>query len=160
MYFVGYFEDVKGYRLLQPNSKGIIIRRDVQFNENILACEPNSTYVPPLACEPDLAVVPFSSSLLNNTPSDISSDTDSDDEHPSPPASPPTPSPPTTSQLPRWVRSTRESAGDLAGDPIDQRQTRSQFQRASSLLAQVSENYDPDTFAEASGHPTWDATMK
>ena len=24
----------------------------------------------------------------------------------------------------------------------------------------VSENYDPDTFAEASSHPAWDATMK
>ena len=35
------------------------------------------------------------------------------------------------------------------------------FQKAENLLlAQVSENYDPDTFAEASGHPTWDATMK
>ena len=65
--FVGYSENVKGYRLLQPNSKEIIIRRDVQFNENILACEPNSAYVPSSACESNLAVVPFSSSLLNNT---------------------------------------------------------------------------------------------
>jgi hypothetical protein len=136
--FVGYSKDVKGYRLLQPNSKEIIIRRDVQFNENILACEPNSAYVPSLACDPDLVVVPFSSSLLNNTPSDISSDTDSDDEHPPLPVSSPTPTPPTTSQLPRWVCSTHESAGDLAGDPTDQRRTHSQFQRASSLLAQVS----------------------
>ena len=152
--FVGYSENVKGYRLLQPNSKEIIIRRDVQFNENILACEPNSAYVPSSACEPDLAVVPLSSS------SDISSDTDSDDDHPPPPASPPAPAPPTTSQLPRWVRSTCESAGDLAGDPRDQRRTRSQFQRASSLLAQVSDNYDPNTFAEASGHPAWDVAMQ
>jgi hypothetical protein len=97
--FVGYSEDVKGYRFLQPNSKEIIIRRDVQFNENILACEPNSTYVPSSACEHDLAVVPFSSSLLNNTPYDISLDADGDDEHP-PPVSPPALAPPTTSQLP------------------------------------------------------------
>ena len=97
---LGYFEDVKGYRLLQPNSKGIIIRRDTQFNENILACEPNLAYVPSSAYEPDLAVVPFSSSLLNNTPSDISLDTDSDDEHPPPPVSPPALAPLTTSQLP------------------------------------------------------------
>ena len=61
--------------------------------------------------------------------------------------------------LPRWVRSTCEAAGDLAGEPRDQCQTRSQFQRASSLLAQVSENHDPKTFAEASGSPDWDATM-
>jgi hypothetical protein len=93
--------------------------------------------VPSSACEPNLAVVPFSSS------SDISSDTNSDDEHPPPPASPPALAPPTTSQFPQWVCSTCESAGD----PRDQRWTRSQFQRASSLLAQVSDNYDHDTFA-------------
>ena len=33
--FVGYSEDVKGYRLLQPKSKNITIRRDVKFDENI-----------------------------------------------------------------------------------------------------------------------------
>jgi hypothetical protein len=66
-----------------------------------------------------------------------------------------TPTPP----LPRWVCSTREAVGDLVGDPSDQHQTRSQFQRASSLLAQVSETHDPETFAEASGHPDWDTTM-
>ena len=58
-------------------------------------------------------------SLLNNTPFDISSDIDSDDEHPPPPISPPAPTPPTTSQLPRWVRSFCEAASDLAGDPRD-----------------------------------------
>jgi hypothetical protein len=26
-------------------------------------------------------------------------------------------------------------------------------------LAQVSETHDPETFAEASGHPDWDTTM-
>ena len=125
-----------------------------------MACKPNSTYVPSLACEPDLAVVPFSSSLLNNTPSNISSDTNSDDEHPPPPISPPSPTPLTTSQLPRWVCSTHESPGDLARYPTDQHQTRSQFQKASSPVAQVLENYDLDTFAEASSHLAWDATMK
>ena len=34
-----------------------------------------------------------------------------------------------------------------------------QFDKASSLLAQVPENLDPDTFEEASGHPDWDAAM-
>jgi hypothetical protein len=93
-----------------------------------------------------------------------SSDDYSEDENP-PPSShlppdesfepEPTPSP----QLPRWVRSTREAAGDLAGDPSDQRRTRSQFHQASSLLAQVSETRDPETFPEALGHPDWDITM-
>jgi hypothetical protein len=40
--FVGYSEDVKGYRLLQPHSNEIIIRRDVKFDENLSTCEPNS----------------------------------------------------------------------------------------------------------------------
>ena len=35
----------------------------------------------------------------------------------------------------------------------------SKFQRASFLLAQVFENHDPETFAEASGNPYWDAAM-
>ena len=61
--------------------------------------------------------------------------------------------------LPRWVRSTCEAAGDLVGDPRDQRRTCSQFQRASSLLVQVSENHHLETFAEASGNPYWDAAM-
>ena len=39
--FFGYSEDVKGYRLIQPHSHDIIIRRDVKFDENLLAYEPN-----------------------------------------------------------------------------------------------------------------------
>ena len=116
--------------------------------------------MPSSAYDPDLAGVPSSSYLLDNNPSDNSLDTDNDDENPPPSVPPPTLAPLTTSQLPRWVHSTREVVGDLAGDPIDQCQTRSQFQRASSLLAQVLENYDPDTCAEASSHQGWDATMK
>ena len=61
--------------------------------------------------------------------------------------------------LPRSIHSTCEAAGDIAGDPRDQRRTHSQFQRASSLLAHVSENHDPKIFVEASGNPDWNATM-
>jgi hypothetical protein len=73
--------------------------------------------VPSSACEPSLAVVPSSVSIM-----DSSSDDDSEDENPPPPADIPpddsfepeqAPVPP----LPRWVRSTREPAGDLVGDP-------------------------------------------
>ena len=83
--FVGYSEDVKGYRLLKPKSKNIIIRRDVKFDENILAYEPSSAGVPPLACEPDSAYVPplSLSSIFNTIPS--SSDDDNEDENPRPP---------------------------------------------------------------------------
>ena len=131
--FVGYSEDVKGYRLLQQHSRDIIIRRDVKFDENLLAYEPNLEGVPCLAYELDSTIVPFSTSnFLDRFPTPVSDD-DSEDENPPSPAHVPPVAP--AQVLPRWVCSTCEAAGDLAGDPRDQRLTRSQFQRASSLLA-------------------------
>jgi hypothetical protein len=59
--FVSYSEDVKGYKFLQPHSNEIIIRRDVKFDENLLAYEPNSAFVPSSACEPSSAFVIFCS---------------------------------------------------------------------------------------------------
>jgi hypothetical protein len=56
--FVGYSEDVKGYRFLQPRCSQIIIRRDAKFDENLLACEPNSTFVPSFSYEPNSMFVP------------------------------------------------------------------------------------------------------
>jgi hypothetical protein len=50
--FVDYSEYFKGYILLQPHCNEIIIRRDVKFDENLLACKPNSTIVPSLAYDP------------------------------------------------------------------------------------------------------------
>ena len=96
--------------------------------------------MPSLACEPDSVIVPSSSSFLDRFPTPVSDD-DSEDENPPPPAHVPPISP--APILPLWVRSTCEAAGDLAGDPRDQRRTHSQFQRDSSLLAQVSKNHDP-----------------
>jgi hypothetical protein len=57
-----------------------------------------------------------------------SSDDDSEDENPPPPGHPPPyesfkPEPTPSPLLPRWVRSTREAAGDLIGDPSDQCQS-------------------------------------
>jgi hypothetical protein len=106
----------------------MIIRRDVQFDENILACEPNSMFVPSTTCEPYLTFVSSSVTILVSS----SSDDDSEDENPPPPAHlpldesnehehEPAPTPP----LPRWVYSTRERTGDIVGDPLDQHQTRS-----------------------------------
>jgi hypothetical protein len=118
--FVGYSEDVKGYRLLQPHCNEIIIRRDVKFGENLLACEPNSTIVPSWACEPSSTFVPSYVPILVSF-----SDNDSEDENPPPPAHlppdesfepEPTPAPP----LPRWVCSTREAVGGLVSNPLYQ----------------------------------------
>jgi hypothetical protein len=129
--FVGYSEDVKGYRLLQTHCNEIIIRRDVKFDENLLACEPNSRFVPSLACEPNSTVVPSSACEPSSVfvPSSVlvsSSDDDSEDENPPPPTHLPPdesfePEPTPTPPLPRWVCSTREAAGDLVSDPSDQR---------------------------------------
>jgi hypothetical protein len=55
----------------------IIIRRDVKFDENLLACEPNSMIVPSLACEPSSAFVPSFVPILVS-----SSDDESEDENP------------------------------------------------------------------------------
>jgi hypothetical protein len=92
-------------------------------------------YVPSSAYEP--SSMPLPSSLPNFFVSDptlvSSSNDDSEDENPPPPAHLPpvgsiehelAPAPP----LPKWVRTTQETVGDLIGDPIDQRRTRSQFQ--------------------------------
>jgi hypothetical protein len=117
--FVGYSEDVKGYRLLQPHCNEIIIGRDVKFDENILAYEPNLAFVPSLACKPISAIVP---SLAYDPSSEFvpsfipirvsSSDDDSEDENPPPPAHPPPddsfePEPAPVPSLPRWVHSTQ-----------------------------------------------------
>jgi hypothetical protein len=138
--FVGYSEDVKGYRILQPHCNEITIRRDVKFDENLLICEPNSVIVPSSAHEtssmfmPSLACEPSSTFVPSFVPILVSSlDDDSEDENPPPPAhlpldesfeSEPASPPP----LPRWVRSTQEASGDLVSDPSDQRQTHSYFQ--------------------------------
>jgi hypothetical protein len=117
--FVGYSEDVKGYRLLQPDCNEIIIRRDVKFDENLLACKPNSAIVPSLAYEPSSAFVPSFVPILVS-----SSDYDNEDENPPLPTHLPPdesfePEPTPAPSLPRWVRSTREAVGDLFGDPSD-----------------------------------------
>ena len=111
--------------------------------------------MPPLSCKPDLAYVPplSISSTFDSIPS--TSDDDNEDENPPPPPQ----DIPSTPQLPKWIYSTRDATGSLACDPADQCRTCSYFDRASSLLPQVPENHDLDTFEETSGHPKLDANM-
>ena len=98
--FFGYSEDVKGYKLLQPHSHDIIIRRDVKFDENILACKPNSVIVPSSSS---------SSNFLDRFPTPVFDDDSADENPPSPAHIPPIAPAPI---LPRWVRSTCEAASD------------------------------------------------
>ena len=130
--FVAYSKDVKGYRILQPHSHDIIIRRYVKFDENLLAYEPNLAGVPSLACEPDSTIVPSSSSsssFLNSFLTPIFDD-DSEDENPPPPAHIPLVSP--APLLPRWVPSTCEAVGDVVGDL---RSTSNTFSDSMSLFS-------------------------
>jgi len=115
--FVGYFEYLKGYILLQTHCNEIIIIRDVKFDENLLACNPNLEIVSSSACKPSSVFFPSS------VPSLVSySDDESEDENPPLPAHlPPYESfelePTLYPQLPRWICSTQEAASDLVGDP-------------------------------------------
>jgi hypothetical protein len=98
-------------------------------------------------CEPSSTFVPSSVHILVS-----SSDDDNEDENPPLPSHLPLdesfePEPTLVPLLSRWVCSTREATGGLVDDPSNQRRTRSQFQRASSLLVQVSKTHDPEIFA-------------
>ena len=85
-----------------------------------MSCKPNLAGVPSLACEPHSTIVPsssyYSSNFLDRFPIPVFDD-DSEDENPPPPTHVPPIAP--APILPRWVRSTCETAGDLAGDPRD-----------------------------------------
>lgn len=71
--FVGYYKDVKGYRLIPLKSKNVIIRRDVKFFENKSVYKPSSMDVPPL-------------SIPSTSENSYSSNDDNEDDNPSPPS--------------------------------------------------------------------------
>eukprot|EP00253_Pinus_taeda_P027985 PITA_27985 len=97
--FFGYFEDVKGYRLILPKAKNVIIRRDVKFAKNILACKPSSADVPPLS-------IPSTSENISSLDDDI------EDDNPPPPSQ----DPPSVPQLLKFVRSTWDAV-EVSGHP-------------------------------------------
>ena len=111
--------------------------------------------MPPLACEPDSAYVPPLS--ISSIFDDINSSSDDESEDENPPS--PLEDIPSAPKLLIWVWSCWDATGSLPGDPVDRRHTCSQFEEASSLLAQVPENHDLDTFEESSGHPDWNEAM-
>jgi len=66
--FVGYFENIEGYKFLQIHSSGIIIMRDVRFDENMSTCKLDSMLVPSSTHKASLTSM--SSSLPNFSVSD------------------------------------------------------------------------------------------
>ena len=81
--FVGYSQDVKGYIILQPKSKNVIVKIDVKFVENISAYKRSSTDVPPFSIPSNFENIP-------------SSNDDNVVENPAPPSR----NPPLAPQLP------------------------------------------------------------
>ena len=68
---------------------------------------------------------------------------------------------------PKWAEKSIQVAGDLAGDPLDSRKTRSQFHNAfSTCVSNILERcfmmvgYDPHSYEEASHDPRWKTTMQ
>ena len=68
---------------------------------------------------------------------------------------------------PKWAEKTIEAVGDLLGDPLDSRKTRSQFHNAYSTcelnLADtcfMMFGYYPKTYQEASLDPIWKISMQ
>jgi hypothetical protein len=116
-------DDVKGYRLIHPSTNQLIIECSVQFEESPL-------HAPPVQ-HAETLVLPSVPDIRDDdsTHSDATySDTDSKDfvhadeqvVHPNEePAS-------ELQQMPKWAQSTLQAAGNLAGDPLDSRRTRSQ----------------------------------
>ena len=110
---VGYGEYTKGYNLFDPSTHKIFIERSVQFEEEII---------------PDFELGSGECSSPQHQ-DDVSDDSISDiyDNymveydlyvHESP-------------SRPKWDDKTIETAGDLAGNPLDPRKTRSQLHNAS-----------------------------
>ena len=67
---------------------------------------------------------------------------------------------------PKWVEKTIETAGDLLGDPLDSRKTRSQFHNAYSTCELnlvdrcfMMVGYNTKTYQEASLDPIWKTTL-
>jgi hypothetical protein len=68
--FVGYLDDVKGYKLIDPSMDWLIIERSVQFEESILHApqEPHvDTFVLPLVRDDEHAHVDSSSNESSNS---------------------------------------------------------------------------------------------
>ena len=91
------------YKLFDPNSRDVLFRRDVQFDE----------HYPPYSASSSLPNTFFTP--LQNYAS-FEEDLD---------INPPSPPPPVVPRVPKWARDTVDAAGPLAGDPIDACRTHS-----------------------------------
>jgi hypothetical protein len=160
---VGYPDGVKGYRLLDPSTDRLIIECSVQFEETPLHAplEPHAETFVPLPA-PDIS---DDESTHSDHGSDLSSESDSEDDEQM-----------MSMQMlshhrcPSGHRPPYRQAGDLVGDPTDQRRMRSQFEDPPHALTTTEPVMpmhcymvlasDLQTYAEAAGNPFWEATMQ
>eukprot|EP00253_Pinus_taeda_P025994 PITA_25994 len=158
--FVGYSNEVKGYRLLDIHTEELFIERSVKFGEDI-------SHAPV-----DELVTKFPSPLIDEY-ADETSDQHSDDDESLPvtPVRPPVVEhrdhtsarssedsrPPSTQ---KW-----HSMSDILDDPAsiplfeEDPQPLLAMEPSMPMHAYMMHGSDPQTYAEANGHPEWEATM-
>ena len=163
--FVGYFDDVKGYKLIDPSTNQLFIEQSVQFEE-IPLHEPLESHVE--------TFVPLHAPNIRDDES-THSDHDSnliskfDGEHEHEYADPHPFSPKRTMILREiYAQTTPQDAGDLVGDPVDPR-TWYQFEDPSHALTATEPvipmhcymvlSSDPQAYVEAAGNPLWEDAM-
>jgi hypothetical protein len=130
--FVGFPDDVKGYRLIDPSTDLLIIEHTVQFEESPLHAS-LLQHVYNLVLTSVIDIRDDDSACSNAT----YSDTDSEDSvHANEKLVQPNEE--TMLELQRmsmWEQSTLQATGKLAGDPLDFRRTRSQHVDPSHVLS-------------------------
>jgi hypothetical protein len=132
--FVGYLDDVKGYRLIDIFSDRLIIERRVQFEESV-SHVPQQSHADTFTLPPvrDDEHEHVDSSLDESFDSEDSDDSDLESvqsdvesEHPDAIAEP--------EQRPKWAQTTLQDAGDLVGDLANTRRTQSDFEEPTIAL--------------------------
>jgi hypothetical protein len=124
--FVGYPNDVKGYRLIDISSEWLIIESSVQ--EESVSHAPKQPHadtfiLPPIQDDEHAHTESSSDEIYDSEDFDDSYSEsiqlDAESEHLDAVAE--------LEHRPKWENTTLQDAGDLIGDPVDTRRTRSDF---------------------------------
>ena len=111
---VRYAKYAKGYNLFDPSSHKRFIERSVQFEEEPMQ---EIELVKGVCSHPPLHDEVRDDYLSDSDVDDDDGDMHSDHDSPI---------------RPKWAKKTIQATGDLVGDPVDTRKTRSQFHNAFS----------------------------
>eukprot|EP00253_Pinus_taeda_P006200 PITA_06200 len=174
--FVGYPDGVKGYRLLIPSTDKLIIKRSVKFEES-LSHAPQSPHA-------DTFYLPHVRDD-DSVHSDVDAETESsdtnlvhanDDPHPSPDQASSSESySPVINQRTRSLREIYAqdqpaARNGLVGDNSDLQRTSLEFieppifliatEPSPSWNCHLVQSSDPQSYAEAAGHPSWESAME